>query len=99
MVSVTTDPLYALKQKVADEGITTPLLADPKVTVSDEYGMTSYAMAGMVNQDGHSFVVVGPNGIIKWRADYGGAPNYTMFVPDSDLLAQMKAGGPGGKAL
>ena len=99
MVSITTDPLYALKQKVADEGITTPLLADPNVSVSNAYGMTSYAMAGMANQDGHSFVVVGPNGLIKWRADYGGAPDYTMYVPDSDLVAQMKAGGTGGTAL
>ena len=99
MVSITTDPLYALQQKVADEGITTPLLADPNVSVSGEYGMTSFAMAGMANQDGHSFVVVGPNGVIKWRADYGGAPNYTMFVPDSDLVAQMKSGGSGGEAL
>lgn len=99
MVSITTDPLYALDQKVADEGITTPLLADPDVRVSDVYGATSYAMAGMANQDGHSFVVVGPDGHIEWRADYGGAPNYTMFVPDSDLLAQMHAGGSGGRAL
>jgi peroxiredoxin Q/BCP len=44
-------------------------------------------------------VVVGPNGLIKWRADYGGAPDYTMYVPDSDLVAQMKAGGTGGTAL
>ena len=99
MVSITTDPLYALRQKVADEGITTPLLADPNVRVSSAYGTTSYAMAGMADQDGHSFVVVGPDGRIEWRADYGGAPNYTMFVPDSDLLAQMRAGGSGGKAL
>jgi hypothetical protein len=61
--------------------------------------MTSYAMAGMANQDGHSFVVVGLDGVIKWRADYGGAPNYTMFVPDPDLLAQMKSGGSAGQAL
>ena len=99
MVSITTDPLYALRQKVADEGITTPLLADPNVSVSNAYGMTSYAMAGMANQDGHSFVVVGPNGLIKWRADYGGSPDYTMYVPDPDLVAQMRAGGSGGQSL
>lgn len=99
MVAITTDPLYALRQKVADEGITTPLLADPSVSVSNAYGMTSYAMAGMANQDGHSFVVVGPNGSIKWRADYGGAPDYTMYVPVPDLVAQMRAGGRGGRPL
>jgi len=43
-------------------------------------------------RDGHSFVVVGRNGTILWRADYGGAPKYTMFVPDTVLLTQLKAG-------
>jgi peroxiredoxin Q/BCP len=84
---------------VADEGISTPLLADTGLAFSDKYDVIAYAMAGMANADGHSFVVVGPDGNIEWRADYGGAPNYTMFVPNPDLLAQMKAGSPGGQAL
>ena len=29
---------------------------------------------------------------IRWRADYGGAPDYTMYVKPSDLLAQMRSG-------
>jgi peroxiredoxin len=99
MVSITSDPMSALQQKVGDEGISTPLLADTNLAVSNKYDMTAYAMAGMANADGHSFVVVGPTGNIEWRGDYGGAPNYTMFVPNADLLAQMKAGSPGGQAL
>ncbi len=42
--------------------------------------------------NGHTFVVVGPDGKIQWRADYGGAPDYTMYVPVPDLLADMRAG-------
>jgi hypothetical protein len=42
--------------------------------------------------NGHSFVVVSPDGQIKWRADYGGEPDYTMFVPSADLLAGLKRG-------
>jgi hypothetical protein len=39
-------------------------------------------------------VLVAPDGSIRWRADYGGPPNYTMFVDDTKLLAQIaKAGG------
>jgi len=41
---------------------------------------------------GHSFIVVGPDGGIRWRADYGGAPNYTMFVPVDALLDDLRAG-------
>lgn len=91
MVSITTDSLDALKQKVADEGISTPVLSDPNLEVSRTYSANQYGMMGE-SGDGHSFIVVGPDGRIKWRADYGGAPNYTMYVPISTLLADMKEG-------
>ena len=44
------------------------------------------------SRDGHSFIVVGPDGRIAWRADYGGAPNYTMDLPASALLADLARG-------
>ncbi len=91
MVSVTSDPLDALKQKVADEGLSTPILSDPNLAVSRTYDANKYGMMGE-SSDGHSFIVVGPDGRIKWRADFGGAPNYTMYVPISTLLADMKEG-------
>ena len=91
MVSITTDPLDALKQKVADEGITTLLLSDQSFAVSQTYNANEYGMMSG-SADGHTFIVIGPDGRIKWRADYGGPPNYTMYVPISTLLANMKAG-------
>jgi hypothetical protein len=48
------------------------------------------------SRDGHSFIVVGPDGLIRWRADYGGAPDYTMYVPSQSLLADLRAGLAGG---
>jgi peroxiredoxin Q/BCP len=91
VVSITTNPLDALRQKVADEVLSTPVLSDPNFTVSQAYHADQY---GMMNgsSDGHSFIVVGPDGRIRWRADYGGAPNYTMYVPISTLIADMKEG-------
>jgi len=91
IVSITTDPLDALKQKVADQGITIPVLSDRSVAVSQAYSANSYGMMG-AGQDGHSFILVGPDGLIKWRADYGGAPKYTMYVPVSNLIADIRAG-------
>jgi peroxiredoxin Q/BCP len=38
---------------------------------------------------GHTFILVGPNGTIDWRADYGGAPNYTMYLPAEKMLADL----------
>lgn len=91
IVSVTTDPLDALRQKVDDQGITTPVLSDPDLRVSRAYRANSYGMMGDT-RNGHSFVLVGPHGTIAWRADYGGEPDYTMYVPPENLLADLRAG-------
>lgn len=91
IVTITTDPLDALDQKVADEGIATPVLSDPDVSVSQTYGTNGYGMMGD-GMNGHSFMVVGPDGTIVWRADYGGAPDYTMYLPVDSLLADLQTG-------
>lgn len=91
VVSITNNPPDALAQKVEDEGISTTVVTDPNLAVSESYDTNSYGMMeGGTN--GHTFIVVGPDGKIKWRADYGGAPDYTMYVPVEDLLADMRAG-------
>jgi hypothetical protein len=54
-------------------------------TDANKYGM----MGDMRN--GHSFVLVGADGTIRWRADYGGAPDYTMFLPTDKVLADLTA--------
>lgn len=90
MVSITNNPPDALKQKVEDEGISTPVLTDPNLAVSKTYDTNSYGMMGG-STNGHTFIVVGPDGRIQWRADYGGPPDYTMYVPVPDLLADMRA--------
>jgi len=91
IVSITSDQLDALKQKVADEGLSTPVLSDPNLAVSHTYHANDYGMMGE-SSDGHTFIIVGPDGRIRWRADYGGPPNYTMYVPIPTLIADMKEG-------
>lgn len=91
IVSLTTQPVTLLTQKARDEGISTPVLADTDLAVSKAYTANKYGMMGE-SMDGHSFVLVGPDGTIQWRADYGGAPKYTMDVPADRLLADLKAG-------
>jgi peroxiredoxin Q/BCP len=94
IVSVTTDPLGDIQQKVTDEGITIPVLSDvgAKFSSAGMWGTNRYQMQMMGDRNGHSFILVGKNGRIRWRADYGGAPKYTMYVPDSTLLTQMRTG-------
>jgi peroxiredoxin len=91
VLSVTGDPVGPITQKARDMGLSIPVLADPGLTVSRSYGANAYGMMGS-SADGHTFILVGPDGLIRWRADYGGAPKYTMFLPTATMLADMKAG-------
>jgi peroxiredoxin len=88
VVSITTDPANLLSHKVGDEKLSTPVLSDPTLQVSRAYDANRYGMMGNM-RDGHSFVLVGPNGTISWRADYGGAPDYTMFLPTKQIIADL----------
>ncbi len=97
VVSITTDPIGQIQQKVTDEGITTPVLSDPRLAVSRAYSANSYGMMGS-SRDGHSFIVAGPDGKILWRADYGGSPDFTMFVPVPNLVADLRQGLKGATA-
>src|SRR5205823_3393991 len=89
VVSITTDPINQITQKVQDEGITEPVLSDPTLAVSSAYSANSYGMMGN-SRDGHTFVLVGPDGTIRWRADFGGAPDYTMYVPVDALITDIQ---------
>jgi peroxiredoxin Q/BCP len=91
VVSITTDPIDVLQQKAADQRLSSPVLSDPDLAVSKAYDTNSYGMMGK-SRDGHTFIVVGPDGRIQWRADYGGAPNYTMYLPVADLMDDMRQG-------
>lgn len=89
IVPISTDPLAAQTQHVAQQEISFPALADEDKTISSRYDALSYGMMGG-QMPGHTFILVGPDGRIVWRADYGGAPNYTMYVPNEALLAELR---------
>lgn len=91
MATITTDPLDLLQQKVAEESLTSPVLSDPDLAVSEAYTTNRYGMMGL-SRNGHSFIVVGPDGRIRWRADYGGAPKHFMYVPIPRLVSDMRDG-------
>ncbi|MBI3430525.1 MAG: redoxin domain-containing protein [Actinobacteria bacterium] len=94
LVTITSNPLNLIAQKMNDEKLTSVALADSDLKISNIYQTSKYGMAGHLS-NGHSFVLVGPTGLIEWRADYGGAPNYTMYVPVDKILSDLKAGRKG----
>jgi peroxiredoxin len=91
ILSITTSPLDLVTRKVKDDGLSTPVASDPELEVSRAYDANQYGMMGTMT-NGHSFVLVGPDGEIDWRADYGGEPKYTMYLPVDKLLADLAAG-------
>lgn len=91
ILSITTGPIDLVTRKVKDDGLSTVVASDPDLSVSEQYEANKYGMMG-TSADGHSFVLVNPKGEISWRADYGGAPKYTMYVPVEKLLGDLKAG-------
>ncbi|MGI8873195.1 MAG: peroxiredoxin family protein [Egibacteraceae bacterium] len=91
VVTVTTDPYSALVQKVELEGITTPVLADEDRSVSAAFDTLGYGMMGG-STNGHTFIVLDQDGRVAWRADYGGAPDFTMYLPTESLLTDLRAG-------
>jgi len=91
LMSITSGPVDLIAQKMADDKLTATALADTDLSVSRTYNANQFGMMG-TDRDGHSFILIGPDGRIQWRADYGGAPKYTMYVPVERILADLKAG-------
>lgn len=91
IISVTNDPYDQLRQKASDMGLTIPVLADEDGMVCNSYGTLRYGMMMGMNP-GHTFILVGTDGKIRWRADYGGPPKYTMYLPPDSLLHDLKQG-------
>ncbi|WP_245159564.1 peroxiredoxin family protein [Blastococcus sp. CT_GayMR19] len=89
LVSITSAPRDLLAQKMRDDGLQSVALADPTLAVIRAYEANKYGMMGD-SRAGHTFILVNGDGQIVWRADYGGAPNYTMYVPVEDVLADLQ---------
>ena len=90
LLTITSGPTRLIAQKMADDGLTAIALGDTNLEISKIYNANQYGMMGD-SRDGHSFILVGPDGKIDWRADYGGPPKYTMYVPIQNILNDIKA--------
>ena len=91
LLTITSGPADLIAQKVTDDRLSSVALADVDLAVSRSYNANRYGMMGE-SRDGHTFILVGPDGTIQWRADYGGAPRSTMYVPVPKLVADLKRG-------
>lgn len=91
LLTITSGPTRLIKQKMADDGLSAVALADTNLKISKIYNANQFGMMGD-SRDGHTFILIGPDGKIDWRADYGGPPKYTMYVPIAQLLQDIQNG-------
>ena len=87
LVSVTTDSPGDLAQAARQYGIHTPLLSDPGTGMSRAYGMLGHGGMGHPTQDGHAFMLIGPDGKVLWHQAY-----QEMYVPPQRLMRDMHRG-------
>jgi peroxiredoxin len=89
VLSVSPDPASAWRKEGTDLGITTPMLSDPGNQVWLRYGTLDWMMG--MNEPGHTFFLVGPDGNVAWVRDYG-SPEHggVMYVPPRAIASQVK---------
>lgn len=86
---MTIDPVDSLILKAKADNITLPILSDIKSNVSKSYDALKYGMMGG-SYPGHTFILIDGNGVITWRGDYGGAPKFTMYLPNYQIIEDIK---------
>jgi peroxiredoxin len=89
LLSISPDPVEAWAEEAAEFEIRTPVLSDGGNRVAERYGVMRWAMPG--GEPGHTFVLVGQEGRIRWIRDYGAAENGgVMYVLPEPLLEELK---------
>ncbi len=91
VVSITTDSPSNLGTWAHNSGISHMMvLSDSSSKVDNEYGTTGANVGSMHPgmTPGHTFILVGKDGKILWRGDYGTS---TMYVPMDQLIAAVKS--------
>lgn len=88
LLSLAVDPPEAWVAETEGMGIATPLLSDAGNRVASLFGVMRWQMPS--NEPGHTFVLVGEDGVVLWIRDYG-APEHggLMNVPIEELVPEI----------
>lgn len=89
VVSITTDRMSDMRMWAQNNGITRMMvLPDQSLQVDREYTTLYAGSMHAGSAPGHTFILVGKDGSVLWRKDYG---SYTMYVPMNELIASVKS--------
>lgn len=94
LFSLALDPPDKLKQAAEQYGMKTPILSYGSAKTEVDYTLLPFSM-GMGRRAGHTFVLVGTDGVVKWRKDYWPGRGHmvrggTMFVDSGEIVANVK---------
>lgn len=87
ILNVSLDPVDKWRDTIDQYKITTPVLSYQDSNTEQVYNLLPYSMA-MGRRAGHTFVLVGKDGTIKWRRDYW--PGYGMMVAGGVMSVDSK---------
>jgi peroxiredoxin len=89
LLSISPDPLHAWREGVREFGIRSPALSDEGNRVAGDYGVMQWAMPS--GEPGHTFVLVGRDGTIRWLQDYGAPQNGgLMYVAPPQIVSEIE---------
>lgn len=86
LVSITPDPSAVLRQAIAQYGITTPVISDSDLRMSEAFNTIGQGMHA--DTPGHAFALI-YHGRVLWYRDYWLAPDHAMYVDPARLLADI----------
>lgn len=88
ILSIALDTAEEQAAAQAEYGITAPMLVDADAQVSEAYDVMQWAVG--TGEPGHTFILVGADGTVKWIRDYGAPENGgVMYVPTEELTQQI----------
>ncbi len=93
-LSVSPEPPSQQRSTVEQYKLTYPVLSHTGTSMTKDYDLARFSM-GHGDKPGHTFILVGLDGKVKWRKDYWpgvgmDVPGGTMFVEQPELLDNVK---------
>lgn len=89
ILSISPDTPEDWAEAAEEQRVETPVLSDPGNLVAQKYDVMQWAMPS--GEPGHTFVLVGANGRIRWIRDYGAPENGgLMYVVPKNLLEELE---------
>ena len=88
LVSIATDSVSDLALAARQYPVSSPLLSDQGGKVVSAYDVLQWAMSN--GEPGHTFVLIGKDGKVRWIRDYGAMGNGgRMYVPVPEINQEL----------